>query len=459
MLSTDILICGAGIGGISAAYHLATKHNITNVLLVDPQPPLSVTSDKSFEGYRNFWPGPGDAMVALSNHSIDLLEEIHRQQPELLHMNRRGYLFVSADPTRADEFIAMARESCQLGVGELRIHRGKADDPIYTPAHAHGLWDAPDGADVILDQALIRTHFPHLANDACLILHARRCGWFAARQFGMYMLDEARARGVQLLKGEVVGVETEDGAASGVRVKTASDEVLIEAEKFVNAAGPGQKKIGQLLGIDLPVHAELHIKVAIDDHKRIIPRDMPLTIWFDPIQLEWTEEERAILAEDAEMQWLLEEQPPIVAARPEGGDDSTIALMQWEVRNQPGEPIFPLPVDSGFPEYVLRGLSRMLPGMKAYFENLPKPYVDGGYYIAAPENRPIIGPMGPVDGAYIIGALSGAGMQLAPAAGELLADHLVGAPLPDYASAFLLERFDDAEYLKLIEEWGATGSL
>jgi len=74
-------------------------------------------------------------------------------------------------------------------------------------------------------------------------------------------------------------------------------------------------------------------------------------------------------------------------------------------------------VDPQFPEYVLRGVAHMLPAMKIYFDNLPQSYVDGGYYVGMWENRPIIGPLGDVDGAYIIGALSGLGMQLSPAAG------------------------------------------
>ncbi len=458
-LSADIVICGAGIGGVATAYHLATKHNISNVLLVDPEPPLSVTSDKSAEGYRNWWPGPGDAMVALTNRSVDILEAMHRRQPKLLPMNRGGYVFVSADPTRANEFTALARESCELGAGTLRIHRGNPEDPPYVPASEHGLWDAPDGADLLLDRALIRKHFPHLTTDACIILHARRCGWFAARQFGMQMLEEARAKGVRLYQGEVVGVEIQDGAVCGVCVQTGEGEAFIQTSKFVNAAGPGQKQVGKLLGLDLPVHAELHVKVAIDDHKQIIPRDMPLTLWADPVQLEWTDEERAFLAGDDESRWLLEKLPPIVVGRSEGGAESNFLLMQWEYRIQPEEPIFPFPVDPEFPEYVLRGLARMVPGMKAYFEKLPKPHIDGGYYIRTAENRPIIGPIRSIKGAYMIGALSGAGMQISPAGGELLADHLAGAPLPHYAPAFLLERFDDPDYLELIAEWGNTGNL
>ena len=44
-LHADIVIAGAGIGGVATAYHLARKYGQTDVLLIDPEPPLSVTSD------------------------------------------------------------------------------------------------------------------------------------------------------------------------------------------------------------------------------------------------------------------------------------------------------------------------------------------------------------------------------------------------------------------------------
>src|SRR5687768_9886167 len=73
--TAEVVICGAGIAGIATAYHL-TRRGVTDVVLVDERPPLSLTSDKSTECYRNWWPGPGDAMVAAMNRSIDLLEEL-----------------------------------------------------------------------------------------------------------------------------------------------------------------------------------------------------------------------------------------------------------------------------------------------------------------------------------------------------------------------------------------------
>jgi glycine/D-amino acid oxidase-like deaminating enzyme len=45
--TADVVICGAGIAGVSAAYQLAVRHGVRNVVLVDERPPLTLTSDKS----------------------------------------------------------------------------------------------------------------------------------------------------------------------------------------------------------------------------------------------------------------------------------------------------------------------------------------------------------------------------------------------------------------------------
>ena len=62
-------------------------------------------------------------------------------------------------------------------------------------------------------------------------------------------------------------------------------------------------------------------------------------------------------------------------------------------------------------------------------------------------------------GAYIIAALSGFGIMASPGAGDLLAAHLTGEPLPPYAPAFLLERYRDPAYRELLENWPTTGQL
>jgi glycine/D-amino acid oxidase-like deaminating enzyme len=135
-----------------------------------------------------------------------------------------------------------------------------------------------------------------------------------------------------------------------------------------------------------------------------------------------------------------------------------VFLGLWTYDMAPVEPVFPLHFEANFPEIVLRGLATMLPGLSGYFGRMPRPAMDGGYYTKTQENRPLICPL-PVKGAFLIGGFSGFGIMAACAAGELLAAHVTGSPLPSYAPAFRLERYEDPEYQKLLENWGASGQL
>src|SRR5947209_7408757 len=104
-----IVICGAGIAGIAAAYQLAVVHGCRNVTLVEPDNPLSLTSDKSTEAYRNWWPGPDWAMTAFMNRSIDLIEKIARATNNRINLNRRGYVFATADMAKIKFLQTMAQ--------------------------------------------------------------------------------------------------------------------------------------------------------------------------------------------------------------------------------------------------------------------------------------------------------------------------------------------------------------
>jgi glycine/D-amino acid oxidase-like deaminating enzyme len=133
-------------------------------------------------------------------------------------------------------------------------------------------------------------------------------------------------------------------------------------------------------------------------------------------------------------------------------------LLIWTYDVEPVEPIFPVPFDPAYPEIALRGMSRMVPAMAAYLSRLPRSFVDGGYYTKTRENRFLAGPL-PIEGAYVIGALSGYGLMASNTAADLLAAHVTGAPLPAYAPAFAPSRYDDPAYQALLESWGDSGQL
>ena len=454
----EVVICGAGIAGISAAYHLAVRHGVGRVILVDERPPLSLTSDKSTECYRNWWPGPGDAMVRLMNRSIDLLDDWARESGNRFNLNRRGYLFATAEAERAGQFVAAGEEAASLGAGRLRRHGPSSEEAAYAPAPSSGFEGQPDGSDLITDPDLIRRHFPYLAPDTLAVIHPRRCGWFSAQQLGAFLLERARASGVEVLPGRMTAVRTAGGRVRGVRVDGSGGSHEVETGRLVLAAGPLLQSVAAMLDLELPVTAEWHVKVAMADPLRVVPRDAPLLIWTDPQLLAWTSDERRELAESESTRRLLEPFPAGVHARPEGPDDSPILLILWTYHTETREPVYPGPVDPMYPEVALRGLARMLPGLRAYFGRAPRPVVDGGYYLKTRENRPLIGPL-PVQGAFVLGALSGYGLMASAAAGEILAAHVVGDEAPSYARAFRLERYEDPTYQALLEDWGTTGQL
>jgi sarcosine oxidase subunit beta len=457
MRTAEVVICGAGIAGISAAYHLTVRHGLQDVVLIDDQPPLSVTSDKSTECYRNWWPGPGDTMVRFMNRSIDLLEELSAESGNRFVMNRRGYAYLTADPVCAAELERGARAVSALGAGELRMHRGRPDDPPFPEERDEGL--APDlvGADLVLDPSRILRRYPFLAPDTLALLHVRRCGWLSAQQLGMYLLERAREHGLCFVKGRIDGVDVRGGRVEGVRLAPGSGSGLgseieaIATRCFVNAAGPMSPEIGRRSGVELPLFNELHGKVMFEDYLGLIPRDLPLMIWCDPVALAWSGEEREQLAEDPELRWLTQTLPSGVHFRPEGGRDSRWHLLLWTYHLEPKEPVFPPTFDPFYPEVVVRGLARMVPALAEYLgPKMRRPYVDGGYYCKTKENRPLVGPT-PVEGSYLLCGMSGFGIMASQAAAELLAAHVTGAALPDYAPEFALSRYEDPSYLAKME--------
>jgi glycine/D-amino acid oxidase-like deaminating enzyme len=423
-VKAEAVICGAGIAGVTTAYQLAVEHGMPGVKLVDPRPPLTLTSDKSTECYRNWWPNA--PMVGLMNRSIDLLEEYDRLSANSFNLSRQGYLYVTGDPARLEQMAEEARAIVELGGGPHEFF-------------------AEGGA--------LRNRYPFLTEAAVGGIHAQRAGWFSAQQLGAWMLAAARDAGLELIKGEVTGVD-----AAGERVRAvAIDGENVETSIFVNAAGPMVKDVAELVGVKVPVYSEVHIKVAFRDHLGVIPRSSPMMIWMDPQTLAWSADEYAEL-QSLGRDDLVGEMPGSCHYRPEGGAESQWLVCLWEYHRLIQEPSWPLPEDPVYPEAVLRGLTTAVPSLGVYLDHLPQPLVDGGYYTKTRENRPLVTRLGP-EGSFLVGAFSGFGVMAAPAAGELMAQIITGGDLPAYASSFSIDRYDDPAYLDEIDAITHTGQI
>ncbi|OFW65471.1 MAG: hypothetical protein A2Z12_09300 [Actinobacteria bacterium RBG_16_68_21] len=450
--STDVVVCGAGIAGVATAYSLAVRSGVERVTLCDPLPPLTLTSDKSTECYRNLW--PNRPMVALMNRSIDLIEELARSSGNAFNLNRRGYVYATADPDRLVGMRRSAEAAAGFGSGPLREHRGSGSDPVYQPAPADGWEGLPTGTDLITDIALLHRIWPGMSERTIGALHVRRAGWLSAQQLGAWMLDRAKDAGLTVLLRRVIAVEVIDGRVAGVVL---DDGTRLACGSVVNAAGPMLDAVAGLLGESLPVASEVHLKVAFRDHLEVMPREAGLMIWNDPQHVGWSSEERDHLAAAGRGD-LIEEMPISCHGRPEGGTGSSWVLALWEYHRVVREPVWPLPEDPLYGEVVIRGLAAMFPGMAAYADRMPQRIVDGGYYTKTVENRPLAGPMR-TPGAFVAGALSGFGIMAACGIADLVAAHVTGSDLPEHAPAFTLERYEDPAYQRELEELTETGQI
>lgn len=451
--STQIAIIGTGIIGISTAYYLSKNHNINNIILIDAGQPMAFTSAQSGENYRNWWPHP--TMVEFTNRSIDLIEEISRESGNRPHMNRRGYALATRE-TNIDELIEQMRVGYGEKADELIRIRGKGNLDSYAPPLKPDWELAPDGADIIKDKNLIQKTFPSFEKDIETVLHIRRGGDISGQQMGQFMLEYLKEKGVRRIIGMVKDIAMQDGYV--IELSTSNGIDTIKADTLVNAAGPFADKIAKMIDVDLPVYNSFQQKIAFEDVKNAIPREMPFVIDLDGQIIDWSNEEKELLGEEESLKWLLEKMPGCIHCRPDGGDHGSWIKLGWAYNEDAADATWEPPLYDQFPEIVLRGASRLNPSLKAYYGHFPRNMTHyGGWYTMTEENWPLIGPMDK-ENSYIVSALSGFGTMASCASGELAAAWITGSELPSYGSILSMERYKDDDLMKSLRE-GNKGVL
>ena len=420
----DVVVIGAGIAGIATAYYLCRDNRSCRVLLVDCRTPMSFTSAQSGDNYRNWW--PHSTMTAFTNDSIDEIERIAQDSDNVIQMTHGGYVLATRQ-TNAEAITKTISGDIDVAVVE--------------------------------DQAALKKTYPSLSGDIRAVVHIRRGGDLSGQQLGQYMLEKIRDAGGRRVTARVVGIDK----SIDYVITLDSDMGSARAANVVNAAGPFVNDIAAMLGQPLPVSNLFQQKIAFEDVRGAIPRDMPFTIDLDSKHLDWTTEESEMLAEDDSLVWLTKALPSGTHCRPEGGPKSQWLKLGWAYNQQRSDPVEDLAaepaIDSSFPEIVLRGASQLLPALAPYVESPPtRIHHYGGYYTMTDENWPLIGPLDG-DGAYIVGALSGFGSMAACAAGKLCAAHVRGAALPGYAADLSLARYDNNELMSKLADSANRGIL
>jgi len=439
------------MAGVATAYHLAVRRGLRDIKLVDEREPLTLTSDKGTEGYRNWFPGPGPQMMRFMNRSIDLIEETRAESAGAFQIHRRGYVMLTSDPDRFAEMVTTAEAISSLGAGPLRRGPQVIGE---VPSPSDGGPSLPGGADLIDDPDAIRRRFPFVTDRVRGMVHVRRAGFFDAVAMARWMLERVRSAGVEVVRDRIEAVDITGGRVRGVRLAASG---RIDTGRLVLAAGPLMPEAARMIGIELPVFCELHAKLALDDRDGVVPRTAPMMIWNDPVVLEWSDAERRSLEAEPEARALLGPLPAGVHLRPRGSGCELLLIWTYDARPRAAE--WPPRYDPHYGEALLRAAAHMVPGLAGHAGRAAAGRVDGGYYCKTPENRPLVGPL-PVEGAWVIGALSGFGIMGAHAAADLLCAHLEGDAIPEYAQVFAPSRYSDPEYVESMRGWrGWSGQL
>lgn len=443
MPNSHIVVIGSGIIGIATAYYLAKNHGQTQITLVDRGQPMAFTSAQSGENYRNWWPHP--AMVALTNRSIDLMEEIARDTGNRINMNRRGYALSTRD-ANIDHLVQQLHDGLGESAGALlRFHTG-ANGRHYAPFDRPDWEGAPDGVDIVQNQDLIRDRFPTYDPAVRTIIHIRRGGDISGQQLGMHMLDFLKETGAKRVTGDVQGITQADGYRIDLALEDGTTS--LQADQIVNAAGPFADRIAAMLDVDLPVFHTFQQKIAFEDRMSAVPRTLPFSIDLDKQLIDWTQDELDILRDDPEHTWLTQTMPGAIHCRPDGGDNGKWVKLGWAYNQTPADATWEPPLYENFPDIVLRGAARLSPTLKAYYGQLPRAmHHYGGWYTMTEENWPLIGSMGP-DGVFMNCAHSGFGTMAACAAGELCAATIADSATAEYARVFSMDRLRDEALMK-----------
>ncbi len=244
----DVVIVGAGIMGLSIAYHLAAR-GVTRVTVVDRSYLCGGASGRNGGGVRAQW--SSEANVRLMQESIRMCREFATLMKINVWFRQGGYLFLARTPAiRANlEKSVATQNACGLATKML------------TPAEARRI--VPELATDGLEAASFN------ADDGVVFPWPFVWGYAQA----------AQKLGVEVVTfHDVDGFETTGSRIDGVRVRPcgpggAGEGVTIRTHSVVNAAGAWAPEVARLLGVALPNKP----------HRHEICSTEPLKPWLKPL--------------------------------------------------------------------------------------------------------------------------------------------------------------------------------
>ncbi|WP_024302965.1 FAD-binding oxidoreductase [Pseudogulbenkiania sp. MAI-1] len=240
----DVVIVGAGAVGSCIALFCKRLDPELRITVVDPAllGGFSSSATAGSGGSRRLFCCPEN--IAMSDYSIQFFQDLDAQASDDLakiDWRAKGYLFI------------VPPEGIRLLESNLEVQ------------HRMGV-----NAELLMPEQ-IQERFPLLrVDDLGAAVYSPDDGWFDAQKFLAVIVQRARDAGVQFVSDEVVGFEEQGQRVTAARLRSGDK---LQAEYFVNAAGPWAQQISQMIGMPLPVNPMRrfeHVFTAETSHQ-----DMP----------------------------------------------------------------------------------------------------------------------------------------------------------------------------------------
>ncbi|MCL6610168.1 MAG: FAD-binding oxidoreductase [Peptococcaceae bacterium] len=219
MRAFDVVVTGAGVIGLSIAYHLSLTGKLKIAVIEKERFPCMGSTAYCTGGIRHQFSSPTN--VALTKISLPYLKNFEKEMDYPVYFFHRGYLFVSSNPDRLKEF--------ERNLAVLKD------------------FDVP--AEFLAPEEIAGRH-PYIRTDD--LVGGTTCpldGYADPYGVTMGYFKQARKRGVEVfLREEVTGIAISNNQVRGVTTSSGRFSCRV----LVNAAGPGLPEIGKLAGIEIP---------------------------------------------------------------------------------------------------------------------------------------------------------------------------------------------------------------
>jgi sarcosine oxidase, subunit beta len=384
----DVVVIGAGIMGLSIAYHLAER-GVTKVTVVDQGYLCGGASGRNGGGVRAQW--STEANVRLMLESIRMCRAFAAKMKINTWFRQGGYLFLAREREHREQLEASValQNVCGLPTRMLTPEQARR---IVPELDVNGV----EAASYNPDDGVV---FP----------------W----PFVWGYAQAARRLGVEVVTWhEVVGLETSGPRIDGVRVRpsgppggvaagAAGATVTIRTHKVVNAAGAWSPTIARMVDVALPNKP----------HRHEICSTEPLKPWLKPLVADL-------------------------------GDGLYFSQStRGEIVGGIGNDYVPEGLDQGQGHAFLGKYARSLVRACPVLAEVKVLRQWAGCYDVTPDDNPIVGPVDGVESFYQASGFVGHGFMMAPVVGKLLAALIADGSSTPELERWHLRRFKEGKLL------------